>query len=38
MRYRRRLVKYISDKDDDDDRQIVEKEISELKMSVDLMP
>jgi hypothetical protein len=31
-----RLLKYISDKDDED-RQLVEKEISELKMSVDLM-
>ena len=31
------LLKYISDKDDED-RQLVEKEISELKMSVDLMP
>jgi hypothetical protein len=32
-----RLLKYISDKDDED-RRLVEKEISELKMSVDLMP
>jgi hypothetical protein len=32
-----RLLKHISDKDDND-KQLVENEISELKMSVDLMP